>query len=364
MPTSQRVLIRRGETSKSSATARRKFDDNDSIDNSTTDDNYKTFTMNNTSLNDTKLCGTHKLITLQSAQYAIHLVSEFMRETAPQDDKQKQQQQRQKKTSSSSSSKEVTFTKDLFDPLWQRLKDQGGGGISTTTRNNCSWRVSKSNNLLNPLSISRNWVYVPPKSTLTKLDDTKAATNNKGSTSSNNNKQSKYKLGRDYYISEEQVVLNVLEDISTLDEVFDLYAMNAHYFSCIIPILDKAVTYNLKYKDAYAAWIGDDDHSDNDDKQRKSTLPLDQHKSAKSKKRKSPRSSKGRTSYNDYGDYQYYDPDEWEKAGMEDNDDDDDDDDDGNKDECDACGEGGGEVMLSTLNIHAVFIPSLFYLCI
>ena len=364
MPTSQRVLIRRGETSKSSATARRKFDDNDSIiDNSTTDDNYKTFTMNNTSLNDTKLCGTHKLITLQSAQYAIHLVSEFMRETAPQDDKQKQQQQRQKKTSSSSS-KEVTFTKDLFDPLWQRLKDQGGGGISTTTRNNCSWRVSKSNNLLNPLSISRNWVYVPPKSTLTKLDDTKAATNNKGSTSSSN-KQSKYKLGRDYHISEEQVVLNVLEDISTLDEVFDLYAMNAHYFSCIIPILDKAVTYNFKYEDAYAAWIGDigdDDHSDNDDKQRKSTLPLDQHKSAKSKKRKSPRSSKGRTSYNDYGDYQYYDPDEWEKAGMEE--DDDDDDDDGNKDECDACGEGGGEVMISTANIHAVFIPSLFYLCI
>ena len=360
MPTSQRVLIRRGETSKSSATARRKFDDNDSIiDNSTTDDNYKTFTMNNTSLNDTKLCGTHKLITLQSAQYAIHLVSEFMRETAPQDDKQRMQQQRQKKTSSSS---KVTFTKDLFDPLWQRLKDQGGGGISTTTRNNCSWRVSKSNNLLNPLSISRNWVYVPPKSSLTKLDDTKAATNNKGSTSSSN-KQSKYKLGRDYYISEEQVVLNVLEDISTLDEVFDLYAMNAHYFSCIIPILDKAVTYNLKYEDAYAAWIGDDDHSDdNDGKQRKSTLPLDQHKSAKSKKRKSPRSSKGRTSYNDYGDYQYYDPDEWEKAGMEDNDDDDDDD--GNKDECDACGEGGGEVMISTSNIHAVFIPSLFYLCI
>ena len=364
MPTSQRVLIRRGETTPSASTARRKFDDNDSIDtNSTSDDNYKTFTTNNKALNDTKLCGTHKLITLQSAQYAIHLVSEFMRETSPQDDKQQKQQQRQKKTSSSSSSSKVTFTKDLFDPLWQRLKDQGGGGISTTTRSNCSWRVSKSNNSLNPLSTSRNWVYVPPKSTLTKLDDAKAATNNKGRGNSNN-KQSKYKLGRDYYISEEQVVLNVLEDISTLDEVFDLYAMNAHYFSCIIPILDKAVTYNLNYEDAYAAWIddiGDDDHSDNNDgKQRKSTLPLDQHKSAKSKKRKSARSSKCRKAYNDYGDYQYYDPDEWEKAGMED----DDDDDDGNKDECDACGEGGGEVMLSTSYIHSVFIPSLFYLCI
>ena len=360
MPTSQRVLIRRETSSKPPSTfsKRRKFDDSDSIHNSTSshDDDYNTFTMTHTSLNDTKLCGTHKLITLQSAQYAIHLVSEFMRETAPpqaQDDKQKQQQQRQKKTSSSSNNN-VTFTKDLFDPLWQRLKDQGGGGISTTTRNNCSWRVNKSNNnfIVDPLSSSRNWVYVPPKSTLTKqLDGIKSTTNKKGGTSSNN-KQSKYKLGKDYYLSEEQVVLNVLEDISTLDEVFDLYAMNAHYFSCIIPILDKAVTYNLKYKDAYASWNSDidDDHSDNDRKRkRKINLPLDHHKSKSGyKKRRSPRDVGGiRAVYNEDDGYEYYDPNKWEKAGMDDNCSDDDDD--GNKDECDACGEGGGEVMLSTI---------------
>jgi len=55
-------------------------------------------------------------------------------------------------------------------------------------------------------------------------------------------------LGRDYFISEEHVALSVLEDISTLEEVSDFFAENAHYFMAILPILDRAVTENIEYK--------------------------------------------------------------------------------------------------------------------
>ena len=180
-------------------------------------------------VNDTKLVGNQQLITLDTAQYAIHLVSEYQTINHP----------------------SKTFRKDLFDPLWQRLKEQGctdtltkshikakkRNSTGTTKFSNISWRSERN---VDKLSIY-NWVYVPPNSTF------------------GQDKKGMYVPGVDYYNTEERLVRDVLQEISTLDDLSDLYAANVDYFSSIMPILDRAVSQGIDYKNAAASVLEDGD---------------------------------------------------------------------------------------------------------
>ena len=182
-------------------------------------------------VNDTKLVGNQQLITLDTAQYAIHLVSEYQTINHP----------------------SKTFRKDLFDPLWQRLKEQGCndtltkshmkankrryGNKGTTKFSNISWRSERN---IDKLSIY-NWVYVPPTSTF------------------GHDKKGMNVPGVDYYNTEERLVRDVLQEISALDELSDLYAANVDYFSSIMPILERAVSQGIDYKNAAASVSEDGD---------------------------------------------------------------------------------------------------------
>jgi len=180
-------------------------------------------------VNDTKLIGTNQIITLDTAQYAIHLVSEYQTINHP----------------------SKTFRKDLFDPLWQRLKEQGcndtltkkhikakkRNSTGTTKFSNISWRSERN---VDKLSIY-NWVYVPPKSKF------------------GHDKKGMYVPGVDYYNTEERLVRDILQQISTLDALSDLYAANIDYFSSIMPILDRAVSQGIDYKNAVASVLEDGD---------------------------------------------------------------------------------------------------------
>jgi len=206
----------------------KKGDDDLSYKSSHEEDDSKSISMVDT-LNDTKLVGTNQLITLDTAQYAIHLVSEYQTINNP----------------------SKTFRKNLFDPLWQRLKEQGcndtltkkhikakkRNSTGTTKFSNISWRSERN---IDKLSIY-NWVYVPPCSTF------------------GQDKKGMYVPGVDYYNTEERLVRDVLQEISTLDELSDLYAANIDYFSSIMPILDRAVSQGIDYKNATALVLEDGD---------------------------------------------------------------------------------------------------------
>ena len=101
----------------------------------------------NTPMDDTKLVGKLKLLTLESVQACINVLATFMNDND-----------------------HDRFVGTLFQPLWARLKDQGAD------ESNLSWRYETYRN---PLS-SRNWCFVPPCSEL----------GNKG------------QVGKDYFISE------------------------------------------------------------------------------------------------------------------------------------------------------------------
>ena len=149
----------------------------------------------NIPMDDTKLVGKLKLLTLESVQASINILATFMNDND-----------------------HDRFVGTLFQPLWARLKDQGAD------ESNLSWRYETYRN---PLS-SRNWCFVPPCSEL----------GNKG------------QVGKDYFISEESVVLCVLEEVSTLKQVSDLVADHEESFSTILPVLTSAVEEGLEYKDA------------------------------------------------------------------------------------------------------------------
>lgn len=249
-------------------------------------------------LNDTRLRGTHGLITLETARFAIRLVSDFMR-----DDE---------------AGESVAFARDVFDPLWQRLKDQGGGGggggggsgggKKKNNSNNCRWRHEPGRD---PLGAS--WVYVPPRSRL--------------------GARRGGKLGRDYYSSEEHLVLSVLEDVSVIDEVSGLYAGAVHHFSSIMPVLDRAVTEGIRYRDALREVKRSGGGGGDDGEER------------------GPARGRGGSSrsckYQGFGVDCALMDDPYELSGDDcssASDGDDDDDDDGNKDECEVCGGVGGEL--------------------
>jgi len=143
-------------------------------------------------MDDTKL---YNLVTLETARVAIDLVGRFVR----------------------GQDSAATFRGHLFDALWQRLKEQGA-------ERGINWRYEPYSS---PLSLY-SWCFVPPGSSL----------GNKG------------KLGEDYYVREEHLVLGVLESVTSLKEVSGLLKQKYSAFSTVMPILTRAVGNNMSYEDA------------------------------------------------------------------------------------------------------------------
>lgn len=110
------------------------------------------------------------------------------------------------------------FRGSLFQPLWNCLKDQGKDVAEI------GWRYEQNKE---KLSI-RNWCFVPPSS--------------KGVQDG--------LLGTDYFLTEEHVVLCVLQEICVLEELSDLCSDHAVSFEAILPVLKRAVDENLEYRDA------------------------------------------------------------------------------------------------------------------
>ena len=143
-------------------------------------------------MDDTKL---YDSVTLETARVAIDLVGRFVR----------------------GQDSAATFRGQLFDALWQRLKEQGAESGN-------GWRYEPYSS---PLSLY-SWCFVPPTSSL----------GNKG------------KLGEDYYVREEHLVLGVLESVASLQEVSGLLKQKYIAFSTVMPILARAVENNMSYEDA------------------------------------------------------------------------------------------------------------------
>ncbi len=136
-------------------------------------------------------------LTLASAHTAIDILDKFIRED-----------------------NHDRFVGSFFSPLWNCLKDQGSDAIGT----DLSWRDERYRE---KLSI-RNWCFVPP--------------NSKGVQGG--------QLGSDYFLTEEEVVLSVLKEISTLKELSSLCVDHADSLEAILPVLERAVDENLEYRDA------------------------------------------------------------------------------------------------------------------
>ena len=183
--------------------------------------------------NDTKLVGTHRVITLRTARDSIRLVAAFVRGLEDGVDS--------------------SFVRDFFAPMWSRLKEQGnerdhsrrrrkGGG-----RNSCRWRIE-------------SMAYFPPPSPSRAVYSGEAG----------GGRLPGQLAGRDYHLSKESVALCVLEDISTLEEVSGPYAIHVHRFATIMPILDRAVTDDIDFGEARRRIIAHDKKKsvDTDDKNR------------------------------------------------------------------------------------------------
>lgn len=143
-------------------------------------------------MDDTNL---YDLVTLETARVAIDLVGRFVR----------------------GQDSAATFRGQLFDALWQRLKEQGAESGSR-------WRYEPYSS---PLSLY-SWCFVPPSSSL----------GNKG------------KLGEDFYVREEHLVLAVLQSVSSLKEISGLLKQKHSAFATVMPILNRAVQNNMSYEDA------------------------------------------------------------------------------------------------------------------
>lgn len=107
-------------------------------------------------LDDSKLVGEFELITLESGRVVIELVASFTKENQD----------------------SVSFQAALWNPVWQRLKAQGG-------MLKLNWRYERCSGID---MITRTWCYVPPSSDL----------------------GSKGKKGVDFFLKEEDVMLKVV----------------------------------------------------------------------------------------------------------------------------------------------------------
>jgi hypothetical protein len=132
-------------------------------------------------MDDSKLCGDSKLITLETGRQCLELSASFMREES------------------------ASFMGVLFDPLWQCLKTQG--------KSKLNWGYEKYT------SLTRNWCFVPPSSKLGAKGDN----------------------GTDFYLSEEGIVLKVLEESVKMPELAPLFSKHCAALSKLMPILARAV---------------------------------------------------------------------------------------------------------------------------
>ena len=264
--------------------------------------------------------------------------------------------------------KNVTFKRSLFDPIWQRLKDQGGGSGSgsggtdghsppskkskgkdkgkrkspsnSNKRKSISWKCQK---ISNPLS-TKAWGFVPPKSSSNLLGTTTTTTNRSIKASA--------KLGRDYYISEEHVIQSILEDISTLEEsnICELYAQNIQYFTTIVPILDKAVNEGVEYNFAAHPRDGDLATTTTNNKVKVEEGGVANDATSGSRKQRSTRGTRS-CNLHSFGVDCALMADPYELSGSsEENsieliEDEVGGDDDGNEDECAICEDGGGKFV-------------------
>lgn len=147
---------------------------------------------NDAPMDDSNLSGKMELLTLATAQTAIATVANFIR----QDDR---------------------FISSCFNPIWTRLKVQGA-------EHKLSWRYEPYRD---PLA-TKSWCLVPSNSTLA----------------------AKGVQGRDYFLQEEELVLTVLKEVSTMKEVSHLYAENVKSFDAVLNTLTRAVDEKISYSDA------------------------------------------------------------------------------------------------------------------
>jgi len=156
-------------------------------------DHAHTKPISSTPMDDSKFCGTLNLLTLESARACINILANFLQ------------------------NKDNKFRGDCFDSMWQRLKEQGATP-------EMKWRYDKNSNPLATCS----WCFVPPSSTLGR----------------------KGQIGKDFFETEEQVVLAVLNEIRSLKEVSHLFVEHSESFSAVFPVLERAVAENIEYQAA------------------------------------------------------------------------------------------------------------------
>lgn len=143
-------------------------------------------------LDDTRLLS--KSVTLESARVCIKLVVSFLEDDGGD-----------------------FFVGRLFQPLWSRLKEQGGDGKS--------WQYGKYSS---PLS-SKSWAFIPPVS-----------------------KGIKGKAGEDFFLEETAVTLYVLTAISQLKErnISSIYDRHRTSLNTVMTTLKRAVDGCMSYADA------------------------------------------------------------------------------------------------------------------
>lgn len=137
-------------------------------------------------MDDLKLVGDSN-ITLETGRVSIELVISFMEEDQD----------------------TVSFRAALFDPIWQRLKSQG-------EEIGLNWKYERCTKMA---ALSRNWCCVPPLSDL----------------------GSKGMRGFDYFVTEEETVLHVLQEVQRLSEFSSLITANITSITPLIKNLSYAI---------------------------------------------------------------------------------------------------------------------------
>jgi hypothetical protein len=149
-------------------------------------------------LDDSKLVGKSEFITLESGRLSAVLVASFMKENQD----------------------SVSFQGALFNPLWQRLKLQGADS-------NLNWRYERTSG---NDSMLRTWCYVPPSSDL----------------------GSKGRRGSDFFLTEEEVVLIVLEEALKVRDLSSWFKKSKSSISSLIAILTRSVQNNMVSSNCFA----------------------------------------------------------------------------------------------------------------
>lgn len=168
--------------------------DNDDVENEWNDEQQENSNREQFStalMDDSSLVGSSKIITLETARLSAELMVAFSKENQ----------------------ESVSFQAVFFNPLWQRLKVQG-------TDLNLNWKYDKCTGTN---SLSRNWCYVPPSSDL----------------------GAKGKSGVDFFVREEEVVLQVLQAAQKVPSLAPLFTKIHSYTLSFMTTLTRAVQENM-----------------------------------------------------------------------------------------------------------------------